>query len=84
MKPAFVLKKQYDEYSKIENKTKEEIRKEIVLMVNQISFEDENELNYFESKTRRTNTKKDELLEVYHELKTKLVLFSHLVEEENL
>ena len=84
LKPAFVLKKQYDEYSKIENKTKEEIRKEIVLMVNQISFEDENELKYFESKTRRTNTKKDELLEVYHELKTKLVLFSHLVEEENL
>ena len=45
-------------------------------MLAQVEFDDENERTYFEAKTGRTNTKKDELVEIYYEIKTKLILFS--------
>jgi len=76
LKPAFILKEDCEEYDKIENKTKEEIKANIVSMVAQVEFDDENEKTYFETKTGRTNTRKDELVEIYYEIKTKLILFS--------
>ena len=47
-------------------------------MLSKVEFDDENEKDYYESKTMKTNTKKDELIEMYGEIQSKLILFSNL------
>ena len=80
--PAFITKANFEEYNKIENKTKEVIVKEIKLMMPQTVFEDSNEKSYFESKANRSNVKKDELINLFYELRNKMAL-SSLAEEES-
>ena len=78
LKPAFMAKSESQEYDKIENRTKSEICKEISAIMEQITFNDENERKFFEGKVQRNNTKKDELVEIFNQLKSKLVFFGNI------
>ena len=75
LKPALFTKCELEEYNKIENQTKSIITKEILNMMDKIDFEDENEKKYFEGRIKKTVIKKDELIEMFNELKTKLILY---------
>ena len=74
--PAFITKKDFVEFNKIENKTKEVIAKEIKLLITQVVFEDEMEKAYYESKAKRMNVRKDELIDLYNDIRNKQVLSS--------
>ena len=82
LKPAFITKIDFEEYNKIENKTKEQIAKEINIMIPRTVFEDANEKSYYESKAKRSNIKKDQLIELYYEIRNKMVLSSLAEHEE--
>jgi len=77
LKPAFITKSDFAEYNKIENQRKDEIITEIVTMLTKIEFEDENEKKYFEAKVKKSNIKKDELIGMFNQLKTQLILSSN-------
>ena len=74
--PAFITKKDFMEFNKIENKTKEVIAKEIKLLITQVVFEDEMEKSYYESKAQRMHVRKDELIDLYNDIRNKQVLSS--------
>merc|ERR1712025_1320362 len=60
LRPAFITKSSYDEFNKIENKTKEEILGEIKKILTKVAFEEVMEKQYFEAKVQRSNVKKSE------------------------
>ena len=82
LKPAFITKGDFEDYNKIENQTKAQIAKEINIMIPQIAFDDINEKSYYEYKAKKSKIKKDELIEMYHEIRSKLVLSSFAEQEE--
>lgn len=76
LKPALITKSDFTEYHKIENQTKLQITNQCLAMLEKTEFEDQNELDYYEGKIKKSNVKKDELLELFHMLNDKLVLNS--------
>ena len=68
LRPAFITKKAGQEYDKLENQTKKVIAEQILEMITKIDFEDSQEKLYFENKATKTNSRKDELLEIHSEL----------------
>ena len=77
LKPAFFTKTEREDFEKIENKTKEEIRTKINAMVHTLDFEDENEKTFYITRCNRSSTKKDELINIYNDMMAKTVLFSN-------
>lgn len=73
-KPAFITKKSYSEYQKIENQSKKVISEKILEIISKITFEDPQEKTYFENKAVKMTIKKTELIEIYTELSQMLVL----------
>ena len=76
LKPAFFNKNAAEEYEKIENKTKGEIREKIKLLINALDFEDEDEKTFYTVKCNKPTTKKDELVNLFNDMMTRSVLFS--------
>ena len=76
LKPAFFNKNAAEEYEKIENKTKGEIREKIKLLIDALDFEDEDEKTFYTVKCNKPTTKKDELVNLFNDMMTRSVLFS--------
>ena len=77
LKPAFFTRKGREDYEKIENKTKEEIRTKINSVIDTIDFEDEDEKLFYVTRCSRSSIKKDELINLYNDMMAKTVLFSN-------
>ena len=77
LKPAFFTKTEKEDFEKIENKTKEEIRTKIKAIIDTLDFEDENEKTFYVTRCNRSSTKKDELINIYNDMMAKTVLFSN-------
>ena len=69
-----MTKSDHTEYHKIENQTKDAISKECQAMLSNIAFEDENEKQYYETKIKKSNIKKDELIEIFNQLKSEMII----------
>ena len=74
LRPAFITKNSFKEFNMIENKTKEVILEEIRQMLPEVVFEEENEKQYYEAKVKRTSVKKAELIDLYYDLKARMIL----------
>ena len=74
LQPALMTKSDHTEYHKIENQTKDAISKECQAMLSNIAFEDENEKQYYETKIKKSNIKKDELIEIFNQLKSEMII----------
>ena len=76
LKPAFLSKKDAIEFEKIENKTKDEIRSKIKVIIDSLEFDDDDEKTFYTVRCNRPATKKDELVNLFNDLATRSVLFS--------
>ena len=76
LKPLFVTKEAYNDYEKLENQPKSVIAEKIKDLILKIDFEDPQEKMYFENKSTRTDTRKNELIELHTELTSMVVLDS--------
>ena len=78
MRPIFITKSAFEEYERIENKTKDEIRIKIMEMIEKLDFEDENEKSFYEIKCSKSGARKDELIILHKEMTDRTILFSSI------
>ena len=74
LRPAFITKNSFKEFNMIENKTKEVILEEIKQVLPEVVFEEENEKHYYEAKVKRSSIKKTELIDLYYDLKGRMIM----------